>query len=67
MRKNQPISFILEIQQILVSQDLKDHAYFWSSPSKNHESNLVLNFYKHTKNQFMTLFPSGDTILVSLD
>ena len=67
MRKNQPISFILEIQQILVSQDLKHHSYFWSSPFKNHESNFLLNFYKHTKNQFMTLFPPGDTILVSLD
>ena len=37
MQKISPIhQFILEIQAILESQDLKDHAYILSPPSKNY-------------------------------
>ena len=37
MLKINPIhGFILEIQQILVPRDLKDHAHFLSPPSKNY-------------------------------
>ena len=37
MQKINPIhQFILEIQQILETRDLNDHAHFLSPPSKNY-------------------------------
>ena len=41
MQKCSPIhGFILEIQQILEPQDLKDHTHFLSPPSKNYQKLL---------------------------
>ena len=50
--------FILEIQQILEPQDLKDLAHFWLTPfTKIIIKVAFLNFYQYTKNQFIPLTP----------
>ena len=51
----------LEMHQILESQNLKGHAYFWPPPFKIHWLSSFLNLYQDTKNQFIPLILPWDT------